>query len=189
MAQLQDELWQTYNEQGESTGQLTRVEARTGILHGASHVWIWTRHGDDIRVLLQVRAKDKPTWPGYLDISAAGHINYGETPLQTAVREANEEIGTDLDPSQLHLLFVHRQRMVMLPSQIIENEFQWVYGLQLNSDQHFSLTDGEVDAVRWLPLAELKKLADQDLHDSNLVPHGPVYFAELFRAIDRLRQK
>lgn len=181
-----DELWQAYNEQGEPTHKLTKDEARSGVLHGAAHIWIWHHDGRQIRVLLQVRAKDKPTWPGYLDISAAGHLNAGEQPLTAAIRETQEEIGLTINPVSFKFLFVHHQNIALLPSKIIENEFQWVYGVQLSPEEHFQLRDGEVDSLRWLTLNELKALAARDMKTSNLVPHGPVYFAELFRAIDLL---
>src|ERR1017187_5337048 len=90
-----EELWQAYNEQGEPiTGKgLTKAQSRTGVLHAASHVWIWRGAGADTEVLIQLRAKDKMTWPGLYDISAAGHIDFTETPLQAAIRETKEEIG------------------------------------------------------------------------------------------------
>lgn len=184
-----DELWQAYNEQGEPTHELTKGEARSGILHGAAHIWIWHHDGEQVHVLLQIRAKDKLTWPGYLDISAAGHLNFGERPLLAAIRETKEEIGITVSQDKLKLLFVHHQDITLLPSKIIENEFQWVYGVQLSPEEHFKLRDGEVGSLHWLTLDELKALTAEEGSASNLVPHGPVYFAELFRAIDLLHQQ
>jgi hypothetical protein len=73
------ELWQTYGSNGEPIGRaLTKPEARSGILHGVAHVWIWRVGSAGPGVLSQARAKDEATWPDYLDISAAGHIDFGE---------------------------------------------------------------------------------------------------------------
>ena len=81
-----EELWQEYGSNGEPTGRaLTKSEARSGILHGVAHVWIWRLGSAGPEVLLQVRAKDKATWPDYLDISAAGHIDFGEAPLLSLI--------------------------------------------------------------------------------------------------------
>ncbi|HYH74595.1 MAG TPA: hypothetical protein VD735_01405 [Candidatus Saccharimonadales bacterium] len=74
------ELWQLYSEQGVAlAGQgAPKDEVFTqGLLHGASHVWIWRTTPDGVAVLLQKRAVDKRTWPSRYDISAAGHIDLG----------------------------------------------------------------------------------------------------------------
>ena len=181
-----DELWQAYNEQGEPTRQLTKDEARAGALHGAVHIWIWHRDGERVRVLLQLRSAGNATWPGYLDASAAGHVNHGETPLDTATRETNEEIGAHVAGSDLRLLFTYRQNLIAPPNSIVENEHLWVYGLQLDPRKRFDLIDGEVESLRWVQLDDLKRLAS-DAAGSNLIPHGEQYFAQLFNAIDQSR--
>lgn len=181
-----EELWQAYNELGEPvTGQsITKLQAREGALHAASHLWIWRGKGDGIEVLLQQRAKDKLTWPGYFDISAAGHVDFGETAVRTTVRETQEELGYNVDPASMRLLFVHRQYVVDETSGVIENEFQWVYGLKLKQPVTFTHADGEVDATVWMKLPELQALIDGRT-DHRIVPHGDAYFASLRKEIAR----
>ena len=182
-----EELWQAYDEQGEPIADsgLTKPQARSGILHGASHVWVWRRTRNEVEILLQKRAGGKHTWPGYYDISAAGHIDFGETPLQAALRETKEEIGLDVDNTQPRLLFVHRANLVNTgQSGVIENEFQWVYGLALEKETAFT-HDSEVDLVVWMKLDGFKQLIDQKIPGKHIVPHGEAYFANLFREISR----
>lgn len=163
------EIWQAYSEQGLPTEGITKDEARAGRLHGASHVWI-TRAGDTgLEVLLQRRASDKPTWPGLFDISAAGHIDYGETPLDAAVREVSEEIGVEVDTISIRLLFVRRDTLRY--EQIIENEFRWVY-LYNSKGESISLADGEVESTEWVSFDEFRELTAS----SELVPQGRGYF-------------
>ncbi len=103
MVDSPQELWQTYDERGEPLAgvSLTKQQARQGALHAAAHVWIWRGQGAGIEILLQRRARDKQTWPGHLDISAAGHIRFGETPLLAAIRETAEELALAVKPEDL----------------------------------------------------------------------------------------
>jgi isopentenyldiphosphate isomerase len=134
-----EELWQAYNEQGEPIAGkgLTKPQARSGILHGAAHLWIWRKRAGKIEILLQKQAANKATWPSFLDISVAGHIDPGEDPLTSALREADEEIGFAPAAAEVRLLFVHHARLHDDISGADENEFQWVYGLELTKDAAF----------------------------------------------------
>lgn len=182
-----EELWQAYTLQGEpvTSAGLTKDEARDGVLHGAAHLWIWRHKNDHIEVLLQQRAADKKTWPGFYDISAAGHIDFGETPIQAALREAKEEIGLSVSQDDLRLLFVHYEHLQDRVRGYIEQEFRWVYGLSLNHDTEFHLADGEVSSLLWLSLDEFQDLITSGRADMNLVPQGKDYFNKLLSEIVR----
>jgi isopentenyl-diphosphate delta-isomerase len=184
----QDEVWQAYTEQGEPTATpLTREAAADGVLHGSSHVWIWRKQGEAAEILLQRRADDKRTWPGFYDVSAAGHIDFGETPLQAALRETKEELGLDIIADDTKLLFVHRRYIVSTTgSPIIENEFRWVYGLEVTGDPALQYADGEVDATCWVSLADYERLSQADSADMRLVPHGVAYGISVKENIMRL---
>ena len=58
------------------------------------HVCIFDRQG---RLLTQQRSMEKRMCPGMWDVSAAGAVAAGETPRQSAEREAREELGYPLD--------------------------------------------------------------------------------------------
>jgi isopentenyldiphosphate isomerase len=185
----EDELWQGYTEWGEPVTErgVTKLETRRdGALHGCSHLWVWRVHDGIVEVLLQQRAKDKPTWPGFYDISAAGHLSFGETPLEAILRETKEEIGLHIRPEQLKLLFLHRAFLIDEISQYKENEFRWVYGLQLSDDSILRLSDDEVEGITWVSLDELKQLAAHSGGDKELLPQGQDYFTSLFMGIERL---
>lgn len=182
-----EELWQGYTLNGEPGKAITKTEARGGALHGASHVWVWRRHDNQIEILVQRRAKDKLTWPGYLDISAAGHIDAGETPISAAVREAREEISLSIDSDKLQLLFV-RYVDDDAGSGVREREFVWVYLYAMPElSEGLRLEDGEVDSIQWLALDELRKLSRDELPGQKVVPH--IYFADLLAELQKLKAR
>lgn len=180
-----EELWQEYNVAGEPVGEgLTKAQARSGILHGASHVWLWRKDNGAVEVLLQKRADDKPTWPGYFDISAAGHIDFGESPIQAALREMDEELGVALTAEELELFFVYHKPAANLPGGIIEEEFQWVYGVEHNNDS-FTYVDGEVTSVEWHTLESVRDMVAGKLQQKKIVAHRELYFMNLFAALEK----
>jgi isopentenyl-diphosphate delta-isomerase len=177
-----DELWQLYSEQGTplfGAGARKDDVGSRGLLHGASHVWIWRMRNNKPEVLLQKRAAVKNTWPNHLDISAAGHIDLGEEPLTAALRETNEEIGLVVPETQLELFAVHRTRLVA--GNKIENEFQWLYLLQLIKETPLILQTTELAATLWIPLQEFRAQCMGDAY----VPHGQLYYDIVYDAIDK----
>ena len=179
-----NELWQLYDEQGRVlTLSASKDEIhKKGLLHGAAHVWIWRVRDNNLEVLLQKRAGDKHTWPSLYDISAAGHIDVGEDPITTALRETSEEIGIKINDKDLNLILVDR-RILLAPSGAIENEFCWVYTLRMDEHEKFTLEKSEVSSLRWKDFNEFKEEIFRDNQDQ-YVPQGLNYFKILISAIE-----
>lgn len=180
------ELWQLYNEQGQPIAEAGATKEDVlgkGLLHGASHVWIWRVKEGQTQILLQKRAGDKRTWPNYYDISAAGHIDLGETPLIAAIREAKEEISLGINPEDLKLAGSRHGCVEVPDSELIENEFCFIYTLRLDNETDFSLNDGEVDSLIWKDLDIMKNEIQNNSGKEKYVPHGDTYFSILFDAI------
>lgn len=177
-----DELWQLYDEQGqalEGKGDKKDNVFSKGILHGASHVWIWRKNNGTPEILVQKRAAGKRTWPNHYDISAAGHIDLNETPLDAAQREAKEEIGLDVAANELKLFGLHRVNLTTEDGSI-ENEFQWLYSLELAIDKDFTLQTAEVASLAWVPLDEFKN----ESTSNEYVPHTKPYYNIVASAIE-----
>lgn len=72
-------------------GAGTKLEAREkGIRFRIVRIFLFNSQG---RLLLQRRAWHLKSFPGRWDQSVGGHVDEGETYLQAAIREAEEEIG------------------------------------------------------------------------------------------------
>ena len=69
---------------------------RDGDWHRAINVWMYTSRGE---LLLQRRAEGKDTFPGRWDVSVAGHITSGDSVLETALKEVEEELGISISSS------------------------------------------------------------------------------------------
>ncbi|EDK72591.1 NUDIX hydrolase [candidate division TM7 genomosp. GTL1] len=97
--------------------------------------------------MLQKRSLSKSTRPGWYHISAGGHINVGETPVEAAVREVQEEMSLEIDPMKLH--YVHSVRIIPRDPRDIVNVFLY----RLDGDEEITYLDGEVtltNGVHWI---------------------------------------
>ena len=174
--------WQVYAENGLQVDDksATREEFSTDrtLIMAASHVWVWRKVPNGIEVLLQKRSATKRTWPGYLDISAAGHIDVGESPVAAAVREAREEIDLNIVPDELYYIF-------SLRTPLDSREFDTVYLYELKEATDFNFADGEVDELLWKTLEEFEIMVNAP-QDYNLVPQGKEYFSLVIAALRRV---
>jgi isopentenyldiphosphate isomerase len=176
-------FWQLYDRQGRAVtdrgAPLLEVGTK-GLLHSASHVWVWRQAAGGPEILLQRRADTMPTFPGVYDISAAGHIDLGEDAVSTAVRETKEEIGLDITEQDLSLIGVVRSYDIHPGAEWIENEFNWIYLVELKIDHALKIDGDEVTEVLWKPLAEFQvDLADPTGRQKYAL-RGDNYFSTLF---------
>ena len=83
-------------------GEATREDIHAkGLLHREVHVWLYNKNGE---VFFQMRARDKDTFPGLLDASIGGHVEIGDLYEKTAIKEAEEETGLNINPHDLKFI-------------------------------------------------------------------------------------
>lgn len=106
---------------GAPTGQQVERERahREGIRHRTAHVWLLRHHAGQTEILLQMRSKDKDSFPGCYDISSAGHIPAGESVTESALRELREELG-------VFEQYVQAVAQGSIPSAIVPEELEMV---------------------------------------------------------------
>lgn len=153
------ELFDIVNEEGIPTGEtVERSEAHAnGIMHRTAHVWIAREVSGKWQVLLQKRAMTKDSFPGSYDTSSAGHIQAGDEPLESAVRELEEELGIAADPEQLEFAGTFRiqYESVFHEKLFKDNEiaFVYVYLGKVNLDE-ITVQEEELECVEWFDLDE-----------------------------------
>ncbi len=154
------ELFDICDEQGTPTGDtVERSEAHAkGICHRTAHIWIAKQENGRYKVLLQKRSMDKDSFPGRYDTSSAGHIQAGDEPMESALRELGEELGInaqneDLDFAKKHPESSMRRNFTAKCSG--DNEVAFVFVYQKTVDiADLTIQKEELDGVSWFDLDE-----------------------------------
>ncbi len=158
------ELFDIYDENDVWIGTAERSEAhRLGLWHHTVHCWLVRREEREGRivakVLFQQRTENKDTGAGRFDITAAGHLEAGETP-EAIVRELREELGVEVSFDRLSEFGVVREQGagVVGGAAYYDNEVSRVYGLEVSME----LTDFRLqeEEVAGLYEAEAEELID-----------------------------
>lgn len=84
------------------------VHGNPELVHRAAHVLVI--HPVEGTLLLQKRSPLKDTCPGKWDTSVGGHVGFGQSYLEAALRETAEELGLTVAEQDLRFLYVSRVR-------------------------------------------------------------------------------
>ena len=144
---------------GRPTGEVAwKSEAhRLGLWHRCFHCWVCGSDAGGPYLLVQRRAAAKDTWPGCLDVTAAGHLRSGEEPLGGGLREVEEELGLRVEPGRLVPLGTRRIEQEIPGG--CDREFHEVFLLfDPTSPEEMRLQEGEVDAVLRVGLDDAEAL-------------------------------
>lgn len=153
-----DELIDIYDGTGKHLGEKSRLQAhRDGDWHKSLHCWVIYKD-KNLReyIVLQKRSDNKSSWPGYVDITAAGHYLAGET-TEEGIRELEEEIGVKANVDQLIPLGT-RVCVEEFDESKINHEFQDIFFLIDNRDISQYKLQGE--ELAGLMKVEIDKLLD-----------------------------
>lgn len=140
-----------YNANLEHMGVMDRAKAHVeGQWHRTFHCWVVRAHQGG-QVLFQQRSQHMKNFPGMLDVSAAGHLEAGETVLD-GIREMREELGIDVTEKNL----VDLGQRVEVADQTNgqkNREYQSVFIYEIDFDlPKFDPNSHEVTALLWLPI-------------------------------------
>lgn len=206
------EWFDYYDEQMKHLGSAPREEVhRKGLWHQTFHCWVMQRREDGDYVWFQQRQIDKDTHPGRLDITAAGHLNVGET-VSDGVRELEEELGLRAEFSELVKLGEHREQVkgALGGMPFIDRELSHVFGyvcaqplssLQLQAEEVAGIYEASLDEMIALFEGGLSSVtacgavADSnralrpvslDVRTTDFVPRETAYYVGVFRSLKHL---
>ena len=177
---MADELIDIFDENNHPLSiQRMKSEAhREGLWHRATHIWIYNSKGE---ILLQLRAKEKLLYPDMWDVSVAGHVSVGEDPVNSGLRESQEEIGLEFEREDLE--FFRIKKVSATYNKIKNNEFYYVYFLRHDGQvKKLRLQNEEVGAIQFFNPQKIEEGIKTD--PGRYVPHGNYWF-EVIKEVNK----
>ena len=158
----------------EKTGKLTgetisKDEAhRIGKWHGSIHILIVNK--DKTKTFLQKRCAQKKLYPNMWDIAIGGHISSGETPITTAKRELNEELGLNSNDFDMREVDIIKEQLNN--NGLISKAYVTIYLAYGDIDvSQLKLQEEEVSEAKWCSKEKLNELIDK----KEIIPHVREY--------------
>lgn len=154
------EMFDIIDKNGNPTGLIKErgVVHREGALHATSHIWIARKNDkSSFDILLQKRSSNKDSHPGCYDISSAGHIGAGDTPLNSALRELQEELGIIAKPEHLKEFGVqyknYEGEFYGKPFRDCQRSILYLYTEPVDAST-ITLQESEIESVIWMDYLE-----------------------------------
>lgn len=138
---------------GEFTGKIaSRDEChRRGLWRRAVFAFAINSKGE---ILLQQRSANKKLWPNKWDVTVGGHVESGEFGRQALVRECKEELGIDVNDSDIR--FLVSSTSVYNKDGYINNHYDECYLILKDIDlSELNLQENEVADVRYFSKDEI----------------------------------
>jgi isopentenyldiphosphate isomerase len=153
-----------------------------GLYHHTVHLWLYTKVGE---ILLAQRSASKVICPLLWDVSVAGHIDAGESMIEAAKREAQEEIGLTIHEKDLENIGVF-ECFQKYDNGIVDNEFHNTFISELKVDiSLLKLQKEEVEAVKLVSLEGFKKILKHIGNDNHFVASNKSYYELVVHAIEQ----
>jgi len=177
-----EEQYDVLDGDGNKTGRiLPKIKVHElGLWHASSFIWIYD---DNAEVLMQLRSKNKKSFPGVWDVSVAGHIAAGESPEETAVRGEKEEIGVDISSKELVRVEYTSDIVPWLPNKQ-HPEFCYVYILNRNLDiNNLKLEQTELTEVKKIHVNKLQEELKDAVKSKLYAARNPLIYETALKKI------
>lgn len=170
------ELLDILDEKGNKIGIKERDEVhKDGDWHKVAFIFVVNDKGE---IILQKRSKDKGSNPNKWTASASGHLAVGDTNIQGARRELEEEIGITVKEDELEYLCTVKEQWCDEKRKI--SHIAIVYLLFKN------VTIGELtlqeEEVKYVNYKDFEKMVQEKNED--IVKHDEIY-AEVLKALHK----
>ena len=149
------------NNEDEIVGQASREEVHLdGLLHREIHIYFVTLNR---QIIFQHRAKDKETYPDLLDATVGGHVEIGDSYLDTAIKEAAEETGLKIEPQELICIGKTTRKSIDQSTGKINNAIRTSYLFILDNDiNNLKIEEGRSLGFEFWSLDQLGNISDKD---------------------------
>ena len=137
-----------------------KVIHEKGLLHREVHVWFVT---PDNQIIFQHRAKNKDTFPNLLDISVGGHVEIGDSYIETVIKEVDEETGVKIKQSDLIFIDKIRRDSKDEITKMSNNTFREVYLLTYKGDiSDLKIEQGEAIGFEVFTIEQLLNMSEAE---------------------------
>lgn len=155
------ELIDILDENGNKTGSTSTIDElhKSGKWHKVVGIIIYDFNNN---ILMQQRSLKEISDSGKWDISAAGHVNSGETEIEAIRRELLEEINLNLEENQIKFFMSYKKEV---SNKVVNKKhLEDIYIAQIDSKtiDSFKVQKEEVEQVKWISINELKKLIEKN---------------------------
>lgn len=163
-----------YDEEGKKIGVKPRQDVhKDGDWHKVAYVFVVNDKGE---VILQRRSKEKESAPNKWEVSASGHLSAGDTDIEGAIRELEEELGIKATEDELQYLFTIKEQRFKTDRKT--SHISIIYILFKNIDiQDLVLQKEEVSDAKYVYYKDLEKMITEGRSD--LISHDEIYAALL----------
>ena len=182
-----NELWPVHGRGGELLFSMERgAMGLLGTMRYGVHMTAYVLddsapHG--IKIWVPRRAADKSTFPNMLDNTAAGGLMTGEDPLDSMVREADEEASLPEDivrrdvrcVGTVTYIYITEEKQVG-EADFIYPECEWVYDLELSAKVIPEPKDGEAQDFNLCDVDQVKR----DLAEGNFKTNCAAVILDFF---------
>jgi len=178
-----DELIDILDSNGKSTGkiELKSYAHRMGLFHATVHIWFYTSDG---KILIQLRGKNKKTFPLHWDVSVAGHTGAAETVELSALREVEEEIGLSISDEELEKIGVFKS-VQKHREDLVDCEFHHTFLCELKVRlETLRKQESEIENLRLISLLKFSNETLKVTSGRKYVPHSTEYYTTVIKAIE-----
>ena len=166
-----EELIDVLDNQGNKTGIIKKKSdiKKDGDYHRAIAVLVISNNNE---ILMQKRSSRKRIYPNLWSIFVKGHVQSGETSIDACIRELSEEVGININSSELSYLYTIFEEVIK--ENFIERIFYDTYILR----KDFNLNDITIQKEE---LSEIKLVDSNKVislienNDKSLVPNYEDY--------------
>ena len=155
-----EEYFDVLTREGDYTGKIESREKchKEGLWHKAVAVFIMNSKN---QVLLQKRSVNKKLWPNLWDMTAGGHVLAGEFGFQSIIREIKEEIGINVDKSDI--LFIGASISDTVKGEIKNRHYNEYYIVNKEIGiSELKLQTEEVSDAKWFDMNDVIKRIDDN---------------------------
>ena len=160
-----NELYPVYGADQELLFSIERAaSALFGVITYGVHMTVFTRTSKVLKIWVPRRARTKQTYGGMLDNTVAGGIATGELPLESLVREAEEEaslpealVRRDMRAVGAVTYWHERDERAGGETGLLQPECEYVYDLEVGPDVSPKPNDKEVETFHLWTVEEVQQ--------------------------------